>query len=163
LVIEQGNAVGCDAELAVLFLAKLAIVLACDPGAVDPLLAKPDSSRTPTTSTGVGTAESANRSVKRDLSGADAEGDRLDGLAPGAAHQPLGVDVGVVLGLLLDERGGEIVKELDQVPGRHVHVGRCHGGSLLTKGLTIDESAGSRVLGSLPLYRTKRARFFLRL
>jgi hypothetical protein len=47
--------------------------------------------------------------------------------------------------------------------GRGAHVVRCHGGSLLTKGLTNDESADSRVLESLPVYFTRGGRFFLRL
>ena len=52
----------------------------------------------------------------------------------------------LVLGLLLAEERGEPLVEVDQLLGRGAHVVRCHGGSLLTKSLTNNESADSRVL-----------------
>ena len=76
------------------------------------------------------------------------QGDRLDALALGAAQEPLEVGVGVVLGLLLAEEGGESLVELDQLLGRGAHVVRCHGSSLLTK-CWNDESADSCEMGSM--------------
>ena len=81
-----------------------------------------------------------------DLPVAGAEGDWLDALTLGAAHQALEVGVGVVLGLLLAEEGGEALVELDQSLGRGAHVVRSHGGSLLTRVVTNEASADSRML-----------------
>jgi hypothetical protein len=52
----------------------------------------------------------------------------------------------MVLRLLLAEKGCESLVEVDQSLGRGAHVVRSHGGSLLTKGLTNEASADSRVL-----------------
>jgi hypothetical protein len=51
----------------------------------------------------------------------------------------------MILGLFLAEERGESLMEDDQLLGRGAHVVRCHGGSLLTKGLVNDESADSRM------------------
>ena len=66
----------------------------------------------------------------RDLAVADVQGDRLDALALGADHQPFDVGVGMILGLLPAEHGGEALVELDQSLGRGAHVVLGHGGCL---------------------------------
>ena len=93
----------------------------------------------------------------------DIQGDRLDALALGAGHQPLEVSVGMVLGLLLAEEGGESFVEVDQLLGRGAHVVRCHGGSLPTSRERSDEPAGSCMLNSLSVNVNKPGRFLLRL
>ena len=67
-----------------------------------------------------------------DLAVADVQGDRFDALAFGADHQPFDVGVGVVLGLLLAEVGGESFVELDQPLGRGAHFALGDGGCLHT-------------------------------
>jgi hypothetical protein len=190
-VIEQGGARGRhpdqeDADLAVVLLAEAAVVLPRHPGALGPLLgegrlvdhadgADRGARRRGDELIGEGGLDLGLDVViwpggdgdellePGDLPGAGAEGDRLDALALGAAHQALDVGVGVVLGLLLAEERGEALVELDQLLGRGAHIVRSHGGGLLTKGLTNDESADARMTGSLPVYSTKRSRFSLRL
>ena len=53
-------------------------------------------------------------------------------LAFGADHQPLDIGIGVILGLLPAEQGGEALVELDQSLGRGAHVVLGHGGRLQT-------------------------------
>src|SRR3954470_13579488 len=99
----------------------------------------------------------------RDAPVAGAQGDRFDALALGAAHQALEIGIGVALSLFLaEERGGAPV-ELHELLGRGAHVIRSHGGSLLTKVLTNEASADSRLLKSRRVYPTEESRFFLRL
>jgi hypothetical protein len=49
--------------------------------------------------------------------------------------------------------------EVDQLLGRGAHIVRCHGASLLTKGLTNDESADSG--GVLKLLNGRESQPFL--
>jgi hypothetical protein len=153
-----------DPDLAVVLLAQPAVVLPGHAGAVIPLLGEaalvdhPDGADRAAHSGGdqfVGEDRldlGLHRVVipggavdellqRRHLAVADIQGDRLDALALGADHQPLDVGVGVILGLLLAEQGGEALVELDQSLGRGAHVVLGHGACLHTVAEFDDEPA----------------------
>ena len=150
-----GHADQVDPDLAVVFLAQPTVVLPIDTGAVIALLGEAALVDHADRAHGIGRRGGGQLvgedrldlgldvvvipggGVEELLQGRDPaiahqQGDGFDALAFGAGHQPLHIDVGVVLGLILAEEGSEPLVKLGQPLGRGAHVVRGHGVLLLT-------------------------------
>ncbi len=159
-MIQQRRAAGCqcdqeDPDLAVVFLAQPTVVLPIDAGTVIPLLGEAALVDHADDAHGIGRRGGGQLLGKdlldlgldvvvipgggveellqgRDPAIAHQQGDRFDALAFGAGHQPLHIDVGMVLGPVLAEEGSEPLVKLGQPLGRGAHILRGHGVRLLT-------------------------------